>query len=186
MNIKMNLEFINESKELLDGIERLVRLIEDLEIENIEIFQDNEITKVKIAYKNLDNATLYATCQIHKDILEHYFDVDFGWSTGNIYDNVGDFGLTPDQVLYLKYGNNQRLYTVEKEGIFDEVGITFSETELKEWFKEFWDNTYAWENDGFNCWLSTTVNNGYLKRYDLFDVKKDEEYLNELFNQNNN
>lgn len=186
MSIKFNLEFTKESKELIEGIERLSRLLDDkLEIRNIEIYQVEDRAEAKVIYKsdNLDYNMNYFICQIHKDILEYYFDVKFNKSS--IYENIGDFGFTPDQILYLKYGN-QNLYRVEKEGVFDEVGTTFSETELKEWFKEFWDNTYAWEDDDFNCWLSTTVNNGYLQKYDLFDTKKDEEYLNELFNQNNN
>lgn len=171
MSIKVNLDFIKESKELLDGVERLTRLVDNLEIRNIEIFQEVDKTKVRVIYvsQDIDYNTNYFTCQIHKGTLEHYFDVDLGWSAGNIYDNVGDFGWTNDQVLYLKYGN-QNLYIVEKEGIFDEVGTTFSETELREWFKEYWESDPSIDSDDFDEWLKVTVKNGYLKMYLLFDV----------------
>lgn len=181
MNIKFNLEFMKDSKELLDGIERLTRLVEEFKIENIEIFQDNEKTKAKVTYKNtyLDDTTYNLTCQIHKGNLEHYFDVDLGWSTGNIYDNVGDFGFTPDQVLYLKYGN-QNLYIVEDDDIFQEVGTTFSETELRENFNEYWKFEEYYDEDDFEGWLKVTVEQGHLKKYILFDTNVCEE-LDRLF-----
>lgn len=185
MSIKVNLDFIKESKELLDGVERLTRLVDNLEIRNIEIFQEVDKTKVRVIYKSqdIDYNTNYFTCQIHKGTLEHYFDVDLGWSVGNIYDNVGDFGWTNDQILYLKYGN-QNLYIVEKEGIFDEVGTTFSETELREWFKEYWEGDPSIDSDDFDEWLKVTVKNGYIKMYLLFDVQRDEEYIGKLFGGN--
>ena len=185
MSIKVNLEFIKESKEILDGIERLTRLIDNLEINNIEIFQEVDKTKARVIYKSqdIDYNTNYFTCQIHKGTLEHYFDVDLGWSAGNIYDNVGDIGLTHDQVLYLKYGN-QNLYIVEREGIFDEVGTTFSEIELREWFKEYWESDQTIDSNDFDEWLKVTVQNDYLKMYLLFDVQRDEEYIDELFGGN--
>ncbi len=178
MSIKVNLEFVKESKELIEGIERLTRLLDDkLEIENIQIYQVEGRAKAKIIYKsdNLDYCMNYFTCKIHKGTLEHYFNVKFNKSS--IYENVGDFGFTPDQVLYLKYGN-QNLYIVEKDGMFDEVGAIFSETELREWFRELWLEEF-WESnesdprvdsDYFDEWLKTTVSNGYLKMYLLFDV----------------
>ena len=185
MSIKVNLEFVKESKEILDGIERLTRLVGNLEINNIEIFQEYDKTKARVIYKSqdIDYNTNYFTCQIHKGTLEHYFDVDLGWSAGNIYDNVGDFGWTNDQVLYLKYGN-QNLYIVEKEGIFDEVGTTFSETELREWFNEYYSCDPTLENYEFEDWLKVTVKNGYIKMYLLFDVQRDEEYIDKLFGGN--
>ena len=184
MSIKVNLDVIKESKELLDGIERLTRLIDNLEIRNIEIFQEVDKTKARVIYKSqdIDYNTNYFTCQIHKGNLEHYFDVDLGWSAGNIYDNVGDFGWTNDQVLYLKYGN-QNLYIVEKEGIFDEVGTTLSETELRENFNEYWMFEENYDSYDFEGWLKTTVEHGHLKKYVLFDTNVCEE-LNRLFGGN--
>lgn len=184
MSIKVNLDFIKESKELLDGVERLTRLVDNLEIRNIEIFQEVDKTKVRVIYvsQDIDYNTNYFTCQIHKGTLEHYFDVDLGWSVGSIYGSVGDYGWTPDQVLYLKYGN-QNLYIVEKEGIFDEVGTTFSETELREWFKEYWESDPSIDSDDFDEWLKVTAKNGYLKMYILFDTNVCEE-LNRLFGGN--
>lgn len=181
MSIKFNLEFMKESKEILDGIERLTRLIEELEIKNIEIYQVEDRAEAKVIYKSqdIDYNTNFFTCQIHKGNLEHYFDVDLGWSTGNIYDNVGDFGFTLDQVLYLKYGN-QNLYIVEDDDIFQEVGTTFSETELRENFNEYWKLEEYYDEDDFEGWLETTVKNGHFKKYILFDTNVDEE-LDRLF-----
>lgn len=181
MSIKFNLEFMKESKELLDGIERLTRLIEELEIKNIQIYQVEDRAEAKVIYKSdiLDYNMNYFTCQIQKGDLEHYFDVDLGWSTGNIYDNVGDFGFTPDQVLYLKYGN-QNLYIVEDDDIFQEVGTTFSETELRENFNEYWKFEEYYDEDDFTGWLETTVKQGHLKKYILFDTNVCEE-LDRLF-----
>lgn len=176
MSIKVSLEFIKESKELLDGIERLTRLM-DLKIENIEIYHDifeedcteDGRARAKVTFNDSGEnyCSNYFTCNIHKGTLEHYFDVNFNRSS--IYENVGDFGFTPDQVLYLKYGN-QNLYIVEREGVFDEVGTIFSETELREWFKEYYSCDPILENCDFDEWLKTTVSNGYLKMYLLFDV----------------
>ena len=176
MSIKVSLEFIKESKELLDGIERLTRLM-DLKIENIEIYHDifeedcteDGRARAKVTFNDSGEkyCSNYFTCNVHKCTLEHYFDVNFEKSS--IYENVGDFGFTHDQVLYLKYGN-QNLYIVEETGIFDEVGTIFSETELREWFEEYWENTYAYEEADFKNWLKETVSNGYLKMYLLFDV----------------
>lgn len=182
MSIKMNLEFMKESKEILDGIERLMRLIDELEIENIQIYQIQDKAEAKVIYKSLDDKDYcqnYFTCKIHKGDLEHYFDVDLGWSTGNIYDNVGDFGFTPDQVLYLKYGN-ENLYIVEDDDIFQEVGTTFSKTELRENFNEYWRQEEYYDEDDFDGWLETTVKQGHLKMYLLFDTNIDEE-LDRLF-----
>ena len=189
MSIKMNLEFMKESKEILDGIERLTRLIEELEIKNIEIYQDifkedcieDGKAAAKVIYKTPENQHdgNYFICRIHKGDLEHYFDVDLGWSTGNIYDNVGDFGFTPDQVLYLKYGN-QNLYIVEDDDIFQEVGTIFSETELRENFNKYWQFEEYYDEDDFEGWLETTVKQGHFKKYILFDTNVDEE-LDRLF-----
>ena len=179
MSIKFNLEFMKESKEILDGIERLTRLIEGLEIESIVIYQVEDRAEAKVYHKENDIQECF-TCKIHKGVLEHYFDVDLGWSTGNIYDNVGDFGFTPDQVLYLKYGN-QNLYTVEDDEIFVIVGTTFSETELRENFNEYWKFEEYYDEDDFEGWLETTVKHGHLKKYLLFDTNIDEE-LDRLFN----
>lgn len=189
MSIKMNLEFMKESKEILDGIERLTRLVENLEIENIEIYQDifkedcieDGKARAKVIYKSLDDRynQNYFTCNIHKGTLEHYFDVNLGWSTGSIYGNVGDFGFTPDQVLYLKYGN-QNLYIVEDDDIFQEVGTTFSETELRENFNENWKFEEYYDEDDFDGWLETIVKQGHFKKYILFDTNINEE-LDRLF-----
>lgn len=181
MSIKMNLEFMKESKEILDGIERLTRLIEELEIENIRIYQVEDRAEAEVVYKSDENNCYNSyKCKIHKGDLEHYFDVDLGWSTGNIYDNVGDFGWTPDQVLYLKYGN-QNLYIVEDDDIFQEVGTTFSETELRENFNEYWMFEEYYDENDFEGWLETTVKQGHLKKYILFDTNINEE-LDRLFN----
>lgn len=168
MSIKMNLEFMKESKEILDGIERLTRLIEELEITNILIYQVQDKAEAKVVYETQDDSNFFI-CKIHKGNLEHYFDVDLGWSTGNIYDNVGDFGWTPDQVLYLKYGN-ENLYIVEDDEIFQEVGTTFSETELRENFNEYWRQEEYYDKDDFDGWLKEMVKQGHLKMYLLFDV----------------
>lgn len=181
MSIKVNLDFIKESKELLDGVERLTRLIEEFEITNILIYQVEDRAEAKVTYDTQDDRNSFI-CKIHKGNLEHYFDVDLGWSVGSIYGSVGDYGWTPDQVLYLKYGN-QNLYIVEKEGIFDEVGTTFSETELREWFKEYWESDPSIDSDDFDEWLKVTAKNGYLKMYILFDTNVCEE-LNRLFGGN--
>lgn len=184
MSIKMNLEFMKESKEILDGIERLTRLIEELEIENIEIYQDifkedcieDGKARAKVTY-SIDGTRYnqnYFTCNIHKGDLEHYFDVSLGWSVGNIYDNVGEFGFTPDQVLYLKYGN-QNLYIVEDDDIFQEVGTIFSETELRENFNEYWRLEEYYDEDDFDGWLKEVVKQGHFKMYLLFDTNIDEE-----------
>lgn len=185
MSIKFNLEFMKESKEILDGVERLTRLIDDVYVDfkvvNIQFYQVDEKTKAKVIYKSQDinYETNYFTCQIHKGTLEHYFDVNLGWSTGNIYDNVGDYGWTPDQVLYLKYGN-ENLYIVEDDDIFQEVGTTFSETELRENFNEYWKFEEYYDEDDFEGWLETTVKQGHLKKYLLFDTNIDEK-LDRLF-----
>ena len=178
MSIKMNLEFMKESKEILDGIERLTRLIEELEITNILIYQVQDRVEAKVIYETQDDSNSFI-CKIHKGNLEHYFDVDLGWSTGNIYDNVGDYGWTPDQVLYLKYGN-QNLYIVEDDDIFQEVGETFSETELRENFNEYWKFEEYYDEDDFDGWLKEVVKQGHLKKYLLFDTNINEE-LDRLF-----
>ena len=181
MSIKFNLKFMKESKEILEGVERLSRLIDELEIKNIEIYQVEDRAEAKVIYKNLDKdyCQNYFTCKIHKGTLEHYFDVDLGWSTGNIYDNVGEFGFTPDQVLYLKYGN-QNLYIVEDDEIFGEVGETFSETELRENFNEYWRFEEYYDKDDFDEWLREVVKQGHVKMYLLFDTDIYEE-LDRLF-----
>lgn len=179
MSIKFNLKFMKESKELLDGIERLTRLIEELEIENIQIYQVEGRAAAKVIYKTPENQYdgNYFICKIHKGDLEHYFDVDLGWSTGNIYDNVGDFGFTPDQVKYLKYGN-ENLYVDETDNMFDGIGQTFSETELREW----WNNYYEGDdpNVEFEDWLETAINDKWLTKYNLFETDIDKE-LEKLF-----
>ena len=170
MNIKANLRFVKESKELIEGIERLVRLVE-FDVRNIELYQDEyENTYVKLIYKSqkLEDEYLmnYCICSIHQGTLGHFFEVKF--NDKSIYELKGDFGFTDDQLLYLKYGN-QNLYITEKEGMFDEIGVIFSEQELREWFNEYWEQTYAWEEDDFQGWLKVTVQNGYLKMYILFE-----------------
>lgn len=178
MSIKFNLEFMKESKEILDGIERLTRLIEELEIENIQIYQVQDFAEAEVNYKSQDDKNFFI-CRIHKGDLEHYFDVDLGWSVGSVYDNVGDYGWTPDQVLYLKYGN-ENLYIVEDDEIFQEVGETFSETELRENFNKYWIFEEYYDKDDFDGWLKEVVKQGHLKMYLLFDTNIDEE-LDRLF-----
>lgn len=178
MSIKVNLEFVKDSKELIEGIERLTRLL-DLEINNIQMYQEDNKTKAKVIYNSLDERYCqnYFTCNIHKGTLEHYFDVDF--ANSSIYENIGDFGFTCDQVLYLKYGN-QNLYIVETEGVFDEVGTIFSEIELREWFKDYWESDPSIDSGDFDEWLKTTVSNGYLKMYILFFDAEDIKYTWEI------
>lgn len=179
MSIEFNLEFMKDSKELLDGIERLTRLMEELEIEDIQIYQVQDRVETKVIYKSLneDNCYNYFICTIQKGILEHYFDVYLGGSTGNIYDYVGDFGFTPDQVKYLKYGN-ENLYVNETDDVFDGIGQTFSETELREW----WNNEYKDDdpNIEFDDWLEVSIKNKWLTKYNLFETDIDKE-LKRLF-----
>ena len=176
MSIKFNLKFMKESKELLDGIERLTRLIEELEITNILIYQVQDRAEAKVIYETQDDSNSFI-CTIHKGTFEHYFDVDLGWSTGNIYDNVGDYGWTPEQIKYLKYGN-ENLYVNEVDDVFDGIGQTFSETELREW----WNNEYEGDdpNIEFEDWLEVSIKNKWLTKYNLFETDIDKE-LERLF-----
>lgn len=179
MNIKFNKDVKNELNEILSGLYRLHKLGNEIDVEATRIELENEHPVIILTEYNSGSDM---KVKIKRGILEHYFTIEDS-NNCDLYEFVGDYGWTPDQVLYLKYGN-QNLYIVEKEGIFDEVGTTFSETELREWFNEYYSCDPTLENYEFEDWLKVTVQNGYIKMYLLFDVQRDEEYIGKLFGGN--
>lgn len=175
MSIKFNKNVTNELNEILSGLYRLHKLGNEIDVEATRIELENEHPVIILTEYNSGSDM---KAKIKRGDLEHYFTIEDS-NNCDLYEFVGDYGWTPDQVLYLKYGN-QNLYIVEDDDIFQEVGTTFSETELRENFNEYWKFEEYYDEDDFTGWLETTVKQGHLKKYILFDINVDEE-LDRLF-----
>lgn len=175
MNIKFNKDVTNELNEILSGLYRLHKLGNEIDVEATRIELENEHPVIILTEYNSGSDM---KAKIKRGILEHYFIIEDS-NNCDLYEFVGDYGWTPDQVLYLKYGN-ENLYIVEDDEIFCEVGETFSETELRENFNEYWRQEEYYDKDDFDGWLREVVKQGHLKMYLLFDTNIDEE-LDRLF-----
>ena len=171
MSIKFNKNVTNELNEILSGLYRLHQLGNEIDVEATRIELENEHPVIILTEYNSGSDM---KAKIKRGTLEHYFTIE-DFNNCDLYEFVDDYGWTPDQVLYLKHGN-QNLYIVETEGVFDEIGTIFSETELREWFKEYWESDPSIDSDDFDEWLKTTVSNGYLKMYILFFDAEDIKY----------
>lgn len=175
MSIKFNKDVTNELNEILSGLYRLHKLGNEIDVEATRIELENEHPVIILTEYNSGSDM---KAKIKRGDLEHYFTIEDS-NNCDLYEFVGDYGWTPDQVLYLKYGN-ENLYIVEDDDIFQEVGTTFSETELRENFNEYWKFEEYYDEDDFEGWLKVTVKQGHLKKYILFDTNVDEE-LDRLF-----
>ena len=104
MNIKFNKDVINELNEILSGLYRLHKLGNELDIEAIRIELENEHPIIVLTDYCSDSDM---KAKIKRGDLEHYFTIEDS-NNCDLYEFVGDYGWTPDQVLYLKYGNQNR------------------------------------------------------------------------------
>lgn len=185
MSIKFNRKIKDELNEILSGLYRLNELNYEIEAECVRIeFENNHPVYILEEFNSGSELKAFINRPEGGRI---YFDVKS--THGSIYDNVGDCGWSEDQKLYVMYGK-QPLYQYTEAAQADDEQI-YSEEELRVWFEFAQDGgdpsvSLNYQPDEFNEWLNDTCNNGYMKTYRLFDVQKDEEYLDELFNKSNN
>ena len=185
MSIKFNKNITDELNEILSGFYRLNELKYEIEAECVKIeFENNHPVYILEEFNSGEELKAFINRNEGGKI---YFDVKS--SHGSIYDNVGDCGWTEDQKLYIMYGR-QPLYKYTEDVGLEEDETIYSKEELIEWFKVAADGgdpciSMSYKVDEFEMWLNDTLNNGYMNVYRLFDTKRDEEFIDELFNQSN-